>query len=184
VQIRKRSFGKKLFLFVITILLVTVILTVLNWIPSLMQKQTMKRFSSIDSAKKELRIHRLFLPTYIPEDLYLVWPPAEIYAQEVPFSAFIMHLRYRDSRDIGLVIQQADANAPYHIDPLIKIKTTTPGSQISIKGRKAVLVPAVCDGNVPCNEVSWDEGGTIITLICKCSTQDIVKIASSTLPGP
>ena len=181
---KKRSFGTKLFLFTITLLLVTATLTVLNWIPSLMQKQTMKRFSSIDIAKKELRIHRLFLPTYIPEDLRLVWPRAEIYAQEVPFSAFIMHLRYRDSRDIGLVIQQADANAPYQIEPLIKIKTTNAGSQISIKDRKAVLIPAVCDGNVPCNEVSWNENGTIITLICKCSAQDIVKIASSTLPGP
>ena len=168
----------------ITILLVTAILAVLNWIPSLVQKQTMKRFSSIDIAKKELRIHRLFLPTYIPEGLHLVWPPAEIYAQEVPFNAFIMHLRYQDSRDIGLVIHQADAHAPYQIEPLIKIKTTTAGSQISIKDRKAVLVPAVCDGNVPCYEVSWDEDGTIITLICKCSAQDIVKIAASTLPGP
>jgi len=181
---KKRSFGIKLSLFVITILLVTAILTVLNWLPSLVQKRTMKRFNSIDIAQKELRLHRLFLPTYIPEDLHLVWPPEEIYAQEVPFSAFIMHLRYRDSRDIGLVIQQTDANTPYQIEPLIKIKTKTEGSQIFIKDRKALLVPAICDENTPCNEVSWNEDGTIITLICKCSAQEIVKIASSTLPGP
>ena len=171
-------------MFVITVLLVTGFLTVLNWLPSLLQKQTMKRFSSIDSAEKELRMKHLFLPTYIPEDLLLVWPPAEIYAQEVPFRAFIMHLKYKDSNQVGLVIQQTDAHAPYQIEPLIKIKATSAGSQISIKNRKAVLVPAVCDGNIPCNEVSWDEDGTIVTLICKCSTQDIVKIASSTLPGP
>ncbi len=181
---KKRSFAIKLSLFVVTILLVTAILTVLNWLPSLVQKRTMKRFNSIDIARKELGLHRLFLPTYIPEDLHLVWPPEEIYAQEVPFSAFIMHLRYRDSRDIGLVIQQTDANAPYQIEPLIKIKTKTEGSQIFIKDRKALLVPAICDENTPCNEVSWNEDGTIITLICKCSAQEIVKIASSTLPGP
>jgi len=180
---KKRSFGTKLFLFTITLLLVTATLTVLNWIPSLMQKQTMKRFSSIDIAKKELRIHRLFLPTYIPEDLLLVWPPAEIYAQEVPFRAFIMHLKYKDSDEVGLVMQQTDANAPYQIEPHIKIKTKTAGSQISVKDRKAILIPAICDDNVPCNEVSWNENGTIITLICKCSAQDIVKIAASTLPG-
>ena len=180
----KHAFATRLILFVITILLVTVILAVLNWIPSLVQKQTMKRFNTIDSAMKAFRMHRLFLPTYIPEDLHFVWPPAEIYAQEVPFSAFIMHFRYKDSREIGLVIQQADANAPYQIAPLIKIKTMTAGSQISIKNRKAVLQSAVCDGDVPCNEVSWNEDGTIITLICKCSAQDIVKIASSTLPSP
>ena len=168
----------------ITVFLVTAILTVLNWLPSIVQKRTMKRFPSLDSAQKELRLQRLFLPTYIPEDLHLVWPPDEIYAQEVPFSAFIIHLRHRDSRDIGLVIQQADANAPYQIEPLIKIKTKTEGSQIFIKDRKAVLIPAICDENTPCNEVSWNEDGTIITLICKCSAQEIVKIASSALPGP
>ena len=181
---KKRPFGIKLVLFMITILVVTAILTVLNWLPSLVQERTMKRFNSIDIAQKELRIHHLFLPTYIPEDLHLVWPPDEIYAQEVPFSAFIMHLRYRDNRAIGLVIQQTDANAPYEIEPLIKIKAKTEGSQIFIKDRKAVLVPAICDENTPCNEVSWNEDGTIITLICKCSAQEIVKIAASALPGP
>ena len=177
------SFGQKLFLFAVTILLVTGLLTVLNWLPSLLQKKTMKRFSSIDSAEKELRMKHLFLPTYIPEDLRLVWPPAEIYAQEVPFRAFIMHLKYKGSDEVGLVMEQTDANAPYRIEPHIKIKTKTAGSQISVKNRKAVLIPAICDDNVPCNEVSWNENGTIITFICKCSAQDIVKIASSTLPG-
>ena len=181
---KKRTFGKKLIFFTVTVLLITAILALLNWLPSLIQKRTMKRFSSIDSAKKELRLHRLFLPTYIPEDLHLVWPPAEMYGQEVPFSAFIIHLRYRDSRNIGLVIQQTDATAPYQIEPLIKISTKSKGSQIFVKDRKALLVPAICDENTPCNEISWNEDGTIITLICKCSAQEIVKIASSTLPGP
>jgi hypothetical protein len=177
------SIGKKLLLFGVTVLLVTGLLTVLNWLPSLLQKQTMKRFSSLDTAEKELRMSHLFLPTYIPEDLRLVWPPSEIYAQEMPFRAFIMHLRYKDSSELGLVMQQTDANAPYRIEPHIKIKLRTSGSQISVKDRKAVLFPAICDDNIPCNEVTWNESGTIVTIICKCSAQDIVKIAASTLPG-
>ncbi|NJD55362.1 MAG: hypothetical protein FIA94_03040 [Nitrospirae bacterium] len=181
---RTLTFGKRLLLFCLTVFLVTGVLAVLNWLPSLVQKQTMKKFSSIDAAEKQLRVKHLFLPTLIPEDLRIVWPPAEIYAQDVPFSAFIMHLKYKDSNGIGLVIQQTDADAPYQIEPLIKVKTVTAGSQIFIKDRKAVLVPAVCDDDIPCNEVSWNEGGTIITLICKCSAQEVVKIAASTLPEP
>ena len=181
---KKRSLIMSLLLFGITVALVTGVLAILNWLPSLMQGQAMKRFASVDAAKKELRLKGLFLPTYIPEHLNLAWPPAEVYAQTVPFRAFIVHLHYRDRKETGLVIQQTDANAPYRIEPLIKIRVKAAGSRISIKDRQAELVPAVCEGDIPCNEVSWNEGGTIITIICACSTQDTVKIASSTLPEP
>ena len=180
----KRSLIKSLSLFGLTVALVSAVLAVLNWLPSLMQERTMKRFASVDEAKKELRLKGLFLPTYIPEHLNLAWPPAEVYAQTVPFSAFIMHLHYKDRKETGLVIQQTDANAPYQIKPLMKIREETAGSKITIKNRQANLVRALCEGDIPCSEVSWNENGTIITIICACSTQDAIKIASSTLPEP
>jgi hypothetical protein len=181
---KKRSLIRSLSLFGLTVALVTGLLAVLNWLPSIMQKQTMKRFASVDAARKELRLKGPFLPTYIPEHLNLAWPPAEVYAQTVPFSAFIMHLHYKDRKETGLVIQQTDANAPYRIEPLMKIREKTGGSKITIKNRQADLVPALCEGDIPCSEISWNEDGTIITIICACSTQDAIKIASSTLPGP
>ena len=123
-----------------------------------------------------------YLPTYIPEDLNLAWPPSEIYAQDTPFRACIMHFTFRDRKEIGLLIQQVDSQAPYALEPLLKIREKKIVNTASVKKRKASLVSAVCDQDIPCNQLSWDEGNTTITLTGKIPARDIIRIAASMLP--
>lgn len=172
----------KVALFTVTMLFVTVLLSLLNWIPMIIQKQKLKSFSSPDEAAKKLHIRKIYLPSYLPEHLNLAWPPSEVYGQDTPFSAVVMHLSFKQMREIGLALHQSDANASYRIEPRIKVRHGQTSRQILLKGRRAVLVPAVCDDNIPCNELSWNEHGIIITLVGKFSAQDIIKIASSMIP--
>ncbi len=180
----QRSFGKSFLLFLATILLITGILTLLNWIPSLMRGRTLSRYPTVDAAAKELRIGHIQLPAYIPEQLNLDWPPAEIYAQDTPFRAFIMHLRYRNSPTLGLVMHQIETSAPHRFMPRISLDATEPVRRVSVKDHPAMLLSGRCGDAVPCNQITWDDAGTTYTIVCKCSAQDIIKIAASCMPGP
>jgi len=173
---------RKVALFAATILFVTVLLSLLNWIPLIIQKQKLKSFSSPDAAAKELHVRKIYLPSYLPEHLNLAWPPSEVYGQDTPFSAVIMHLSFKQRPEIGLALHQSDANASYQIEPRIKIRLGQTSRQVLLKGRRATLVPSFCDDTIPCNQLSWDEHGIIITLIGKFSAQDVIKIASSMIP--
>ena len=174
---------KKIIKFSGSILFMIFILVLLNWLPSIIQKHNLKKFDSVEAARKELHIKDVYLPTYIPEHLGLAWPPAEIYAQNSPFNAIIMHFNFKDKEEIGLIIQQVDARAQYQIKPHIKIRQSREGRSISVKNRTALLVPAVCDNDSPCHQLSWKEDGTILTLIGKFTAQELIKIAASMLPG-
>jgi hypothetical protein len=174
---------KKIVKFFGIILFLIVILAILNWLPSIIQQNKLKKFGSVDAAKKVLHIKKIYIPIYIPEHLGLVWPPAEIYAQDSPFNAIIMHFHYKDKNETGLIIHQMDARAQYRLEPHIKIRKSGEERAISVKNRTALLVRAVCDNDSPCYQLSWDEGGTIMTLIGKFTAQELIKIAASMLPG-
>jgi len=176
------STARKTALFAATVLFVAGLLSLLNWVPLIMQKQKLKSFSSPDVAAKELHVRKIYLPSYLPEHLNLAWPPAEIYGQNTPFSAVAIYLVFKQSREIGLSLHQTDANAPYQLEPRLKVRTEKSVRQIVLKGRKATLLMAICDNDTPCSQLSWDENGTIITVIGKFSAQDVIKIASSMIP--
>jgi hypothetical protein len=174
---------KKIVKFSGIVLFMVLILALLNWLPSIIQKHKLKKFDSVEAARKELHIKDIYLPTYIPEHLGLAWPPAEIYAQNSPFNAVIMHFDFKDKIETGLIIHQVDARAEYRIKPRMKIRQSREGRSISVKNRTALLVPSVCDNDSPCNQLSWTEDGTVLTLIGKFTAQELIKIGASMLPG-
>lgn len=178
----KRCRPRQLLQFGVIVLVMVLVLALLNWMPSLIQKHRLKRFNSVEAARKELDIPRIYLPTFIPEDLNLAWPPSDVYAQDTPFRASIMHFTFRGGKEIGLIIQQADADAPYSLEPVMRVREKKTGVDVSVRNRKARLVAAVCDRDVPCHQLSWNEGGTIITLTGKIHTREIIRIAGSMLP--
>ena len=173
---------RKAAFFAVAILLVAGLLTLLNIIPLIIQKQKLRSFSSPDAAVKDLRIRKIYLPSYLPEHLDLAWPPSEVYGQNTPFTAVAMYLSFRQTKELGLALHQSDAGAPYQLEPRIPIRPAQASREISLKGRRALLLPALCDEATPCYQLSWEENGTVITLIGKFPAQDIIKIASSMLP--
>ncbi len=178
----KYSRLRQLIQFGIIVFVMAAVLAVLNWLPTIMQKQRLQRFASVDQARKELRIPKIYLPTYIPEDLNLAWPPAEVYGQDTPFMACMTHFTFRDKKETAMVIQQAETRASYQFEPMLRIREKKAPHTISIKSRKASLVSAVCDQDIPCNQLSWNEEGTRITLTAKIPARDIIRIAASMLP--
>jgi hypothetical protein len=178
----KRSRLHQLINFGAIVFMMGAVLVLLNWLPLILQQNRLQRFVSIEAARKVLHMQTIYLPTYIPENLNLAWPPAEIYAQDTPFRACIMHFTFRDRKEIALLIEQADSQAPYALEPLLKIREKKRTNEVSVKNRKAILISAVCAQDIPCNQLSWDEGGTTITLIGKLPAPDIIRIAASMIP--
>ncbi|MHB8880155.1 MAG: hypothetical protein ACYC69_01445 [Thermodesulfovibrionales bacterium] len=180
----KRTFHiRQLFIFSAVAFLIVAVLGLLNWLPSLMQRQRLKHYSSIDTMKKELRIKTVFLPTFLPEELDLTWPPTELYAQDTPFPAVMMHFTRKGTSEIRLIIHQVDSKAPYDFKPRIKIRSRHAASLMTLKHRQAHLTPAVCDNDIPCNQLTWNENGTAITLVGTFPARDLIRIAASMLPG-
>ncbi|MGC2061842.1 MAG: hypothetical protein WA610_02610 [Thermodesulfovibrionales bacterium] len=177
----KHTYLRQLLNFSAIVFVLVTVLALLNWLPLILQKNRLQRFDSVEAARKLLHMQTIYLPTYIPESLNLAWPPAEIYAQDTPFRACTMNFAFRDRKEIGLIIQQVDSHAPYSLEPLLKIRERKRINTVSVKNRKASLVSAVCDQDIPCNQLSWDEGSTTITLTGKIPARDIIRIAASML---
>jgi len=165
--------------FVLLITLLVVILELINWMPSVIEKESLRKYKTIELVGKELHIEKIYMPAYLPEDLNLRWPPAEIYAQKKPFVMISMHFQRRDSEDIGLIVHQVDAKANYQPESKIKFSRIKKESKVLIKDREGKLVAATCENDSPCNQVSWKEGDFLLTVIGKNSQRDLIRIARS-----
>lgn len=160
-----------------TILIGVLILKLLNWIPSALQKHEIRKYRSVDAVAENLHIPRIYVPTYFPE--HIQWPPVDIFAQRKPFDMIIMHFRHRDSNDLTLSIYQVADDARYNPEYFASLLYIKKESTISLKGREAELVLAVCSGHQRCNRLSWKEGRYRLTLISDDEPELIIKLAES-----
>ena len=168
--------------FIILTGLVLAVLTVLNLIPSLIAPEEFRKYSSVESAKKHLDLHTVYLPAFLPEHLNLESHPSEVFAQTKPYLLIIMHFRFRDSNEIGLAIHQVVQGVERHIDSKIKLMHISQQDRISLKGRNALLVSATCDKDSPCSRITWTENGAVLTVTGKIWARDLIKVAGSMIP--
>lgn len=153
-----------------------VALKIANYIPAAIQKDTMRRYNSIEDVKSLLGIREIPIPYYFPQSL--VWPPSEIFAQNKPFTAVVMEFNNASKAEVALVISYAsfkDFKADEKIR-MIRIKDTV---DYPIKGRSVFLEAGVCKGEEPCSRIAWDEGKYRITVTAKSSPPELLKIAES-----
>lgn len=165
------------FSFAVTVIIVLLVLKLLDWMPSALQDEGIKKYSSVDDVKAALKIPKVFVPAYFPE--YITWPPAEIFAQRRPFLLAIMHFTHRDSKSFALSLFQADSRAGYEPKYKSDVMYVRKESPITIKGRPGTLVIAVCSGRERCNRVSWEEGIYRITLIADDTPEQLIRMAES-----
>jgi hypothetical protein len=165
------------FSFTVTILIVLLVLKLLNWLPSALQDEGIKKYSSVDDVRTALKIPKVYIPAYFPE--YITWPPAEIFAQRRPFPLVMMHFTHRDSKSFALSLFQVDSRAAFEPKYKSDVLYVRKESPITIKGRAGTLVLAVCSGRERCNRVSWEEGIFRITLIADDTPEQIVRMAES-----
>lgn len=164
--------------FAITIGILIVILIVMNWVPMAFQKDTFRRYRSIDEVRTALNIRNIYVPSYFPQ--HIIWPPSEILAQSKPFPAIVMKFKDAGSGEIVLVLSQSLGGAfpaGSAID-VANIKETVP---FMMQGRSAVLVVGECGKNEPCSRITWKEGSYTVTALLKAAPFELTKITESML---
>ena len=165
--------------FALTVAMLVVMLKVANWLPMAIQKDTMRRYSSIEDVKATLNIKDIIVPSYFPQNF--AWPPAEIFAQDKPFTAVIMEIKHSLKGDVALIIYQAESTA-FRPDEKIGIVQVRERVTYSLKGRQVALVTGVCKNDEPCSRLTWDEGKYRIGITARLLPPELTKIAESMIP--
>lgn len=167
------------FYFALTIVALLVFLTVANWLPTAVQKETMRRYQSIEEVRSTLKIKDIFVPSYFPENF--VWPPAEILAQKKPFAAIVMEIRHNLRGDAGLIISQSESGS-FRPDEKIRIVEIRERVRYPLKGRQVLLESGVCKNDEPCSRLTWDEASYRMSVTARLLPPELSKIAESMIP--
>ncbi|MEK6700092.1 MAG: hypothetical protein AABZ10_13755 [Nitrospirota bacterium] len=176
--------SKKLLSLLVFGVLITALVAALklvNWVPSALQEGALRKYGSIDEVKAKLKITDVFAPAYYPQ--CFSWPPSQIAAQTRPYTAVVMEFNRKDSREACLIISQV---ASPHVLPEEKIKLTRVAESVryQLRGRDALLEVGVCEENIMCSRISWNEKGYRISVAMKSAPVDLIRIAESMTARP
>ncbi len=164
--------------FALAVGILVALLKVVNWVPAAFQKDTFRRYGSVEEIRAALNIRDIYVPTYFPQRIS--WPPSEIFAQGRPFPAVVMKFKDAENGKVVLVLSQAQGGpfpAGSGID-ITGVKETVP---FMMKGRSAVLVVGECAQNEPCSKITWKEGAYVVTALMKAAPFELTRIADSML---
>jgi hypothetical protein len=164
--------------FALTVVILIIVLKALNWVPLTIQKDTFRRYGSIDEVRTALNIRDIYVPSYFPQ--HIVWPPSEILAQGRPFPAVVMEFKNAGSGEIVLVLTQSRGE-PFPSGSAIDLTSVKETVPFMMKGRSAVLVVGECMKNEPCSKLTWTEDAYTITALMKAPPFELTRIADSML---
>jgi len=172
--------GKKFLrylLFALTIAAIILLLKITNWIPGVVQQESMRPYKNIDLVRTKLQIQEILVPSYFPK--HFRWPPSEILAQRAPYTAIIMEFRDEETGETILMTSQtAKGRRPVWDKKIVieKIKEQVP---YTLKGRDALLTVGLCRSGESCCEISWEEEKYRIDVLMKSNPFDLIRIAES-----
>jgi hypothetical protein len=167
---------RSLFYFVITVVIVVMTLKLINYLPTVIQTGTIRRYHSIEEVKSSLNIKDVYVPTYFPQGLE--WPPSELLAQNKPFTAVIMEFKSAEKKEITMIISQS-ASANFKPDEKIRMQRMKERVSYPFKGRNMTLEAWICEDEVPCSRITWVEGIYSITVTAKSEPPSLMKIVES-----
>lgn len=165
-------------IFLLAIAIMVVVLMALNWLPLVMQQDTMRKYDSIQEVQSKLNINDLYVPSYFPQSI--TWPPSEILAQAKPYYAVLMVFNQAGMHDVALVVTQA-ASASFSGNEIIKFAQIKEAVPYQLKSRNALLEVGICKKDEPCSRLSWVENKYWITLTMKSLPFELIRIAESML---
>lgn len=172
---RKKLF--RFFSFAAMVAVLIAVLKIINWLPSAIHNDSIRKYGSIEDIKLKLNIREIYIPSYFPQNFS--WPPSNIYAQKRPFTAVIMEFKNIESGDTALIITQT---APGNSIENAKIKITRIKETIpyKLKDRNALLEVGTCgNGGELCSRISWEESRYSLNITAKYTPIELVKIAES-----
>lgn len=150
---------------------------VINMLPQLIEKDTIREYRSIEDIRISLGLKNILTPKYFPESIS--WPPSEIYAQKKPYILVIMNFRNKNSKDIYLVIYETERQKIVRKSSIGKVKEEL---RYNLNGREAILRVGICKKTDLCSEILWKEGDQWVKLFIMSPPFDLVRIAESMLP--
>jgi hypothetical protein len=162
--------------FLITVAIIVATLKFMNYLPMLIQPDTMGRYRNIEEVKSALNIRDVYVPSYFPQGL--IWPPSGILAQNKPFTAVILEFKNTERKDIALIISQS-TSATFRPDEKIRMRRIKEKVGYPLKGRDMILEAGVCAGEEPCSRITWSEGRYTIIVTAKSEPPALMKIAES-----
>lgn len=164
--------------FFLTIAAVIVTLLILNWLPLIIEKDTLRLYASVDDVRSKLNRKDLHVPSYFPQSIS--WPPSTILAQSVPYPASVMVFNRAGSTEPALVVMQAESS-DFPGNGYIELRQIREKVIYKLKGRNAVLEVGTCGSEEACSRLSWSEGRSSIVVTMKAAPFDLVPIAESML---
>lgn len=156
---------------------VIALLAVANWLPSLVQKDTVRKYATVQDAKRDLSLDRVLIPAYFPSGI--TWPPAVILAQKDPYEAIVLEFRKAGTEEIALIITQSalrGGDARLQRVTLSEVKEKT---EYRLKGRSAVLEVGICDNGSTCSRIAWQESELHCTVLLMSGPFDLIRMAES-----
>ncbi len=172
---KKMFYRFLIFSFMVSLLILSI--KVLNMIPQLFSKDTIKEYRSVEEMRRTLGLRYILTPKYFPESIS--WPPSHIYAQKRPYVLMIMSFKDESSSNIRLVIYETER---YSIVKKSSIENVKDELRYDLKGREAILRVGTCRKTESCSEIIWRENGLWIKLFILSPPFVLVRIAESMLP--
>ncbi len=164
--------------FLLAIAAVIVVLQILHWLPMVLQKDTLRKYGSIEEVRAKLNMKELYVPSYFPQSI--TWPPAEILAQAMPYPAVLMGFNRAGPQVAALIVSQAASDA-FPGNVLIKFDRVTEKVPYLLQDRKALLEVGTCGSSDSCSRLAWTEGASRITLTMKSPPFELIRLAESML---
>ncbi len=168
-----------LFYFVLTIAAVLLTLKVLNWLPFVLDQETLRPYAGIEEVRSKLNLRDILVPSYFPETI--TWPPAKILAQAKPYPGVLMVFNKTGKQDDFVLVISESTSGDFpggRSLPSLTVKQKVP---YELVGRKALLEAGACDGREPCSRIIWTEDRLHIMILMKDSPVELIRIAESML---
>jgi hypothetical protein len=163
--------------FAVAVAILIAALFIANWVPLALQKETLRRYNSIEEVRAALPGKMIYVPSYFPQQVS--WPPSKILAQGKPFQAIVMEFKRAGSDEAVLIISQA--KGPFNTDRDITLTTVSEQVQYVMKGRTSLLQVGTCRNGEPCSRISCNENDCAVTVTMRSGPFELTRISESML---
>ena len=157
--------------------LLVLVLSLLNWIPSAVQRGTLAKYSDVGALKAGLGLKRVMVPSYFPQNI--TWPPSVVLGQSVPFESVVLEFKGPATDGPALTVSQARREG-FRPEGRIRIASVMQSVPYELDGRRAILSSGQCARGGRCSVLSWTEAdGLAVEIRLRGGPLEAVKIAHS-----
>jgi hypothetical protein len=157
--------------------LAVMFLAAVNWLPSLREEGFARQYSTIEEARRALKLKDIVVPAYFPEGIR--WPPAFILAQKKPYQAVVMEFKEVQTKETALIVIQSSLRGSDAQLQRIRLSTVKEETQYRLKGRSVLLQVGTCDNGIQCSKMTWQDSDLFYTAILMSSPFELIRIAES-----